>query len=565
MLNRKLKLAIFCASVVLPINLSLAQVERLPGVVDKIVQDIAIPNSYSLDDELAEPLGQELTVKKVDNASQVIADLKAVVFEGNTAIDDEELQEIIAKYVNQPLTKGKLAELKYDVKKAYYDEGYILVHAVTKPQKFANGVLKVNVYEAEIGDIEIRGNDLVHGFLLKNIAKRTEAGDVVNAVAAESVIKDINDLYGVGATLVLRPGSKFKTTDFLITMREEDNDNNNNNNNNVGINNYGSDLTGEVVAYGHTEHSNLFKMGEQLKLDLQRSEEDLWTAAVGAVIPTGFRNVNFEASYLHSENDIVGRLSSLQASGETDIYDLGFSSKLINTRKHTLTTKIGFQDRVHESFLSGVTETKDNLDKLYTDVNYSYRGAASVFYGGVRISKGIDAFGSSIKGESGATRNTGDQEVWIIEPTFIALARPFSADGTIKALIRAQATSGTSLSSDLFSVGGYGSIRGFDVSQEAAEMGYVFNLEYSHVVPLDIPRTTIEAGPFVDGGAINNRVSGTLVDTHFYSAGLGLKLEGDYVPTGTTVIRLDWARPIGSYNSTKVSDDTFYFNINQEF
>ena len=41
---------------------------------------------------------------------------------------------------------------------------------------------------------------------------------------------------------------------------------------------------------------------------------------------------------------------------------------------------------------------------------------------------------------------------------------------------RAQLASHTLLSSDLFAVGGYGSIRGFDIAEEAAEAGYVFSL-----------------------------------------------------------------------------------------
>lgn len=144
-------------------------------------------------------------------------------------------------------------------------------------------------------------------------------------------------------------------------------------------------------------------------------------------------------------------------------------------------------------------------------------------------------------------------------------SRPFSTQGTIKALIRGQLSSNTLLSSDLMTAGGYAGIRGFNVAQEAAESGYNFSLEYNHILPFSTDRVEVKAGPFLDGGALYNRVAGSLEDTHFYSTGLGLEVEAKIVPVGDTVLRLDWARPIGSYKSEQVSSDTFYVRLKQEF
>lgn len=560
MLNHKIKIAALCATLIMPASFASAQIQRMPGVADKPFKEVIVPPSHSLDAKQGKPLEDAPQRMSVDDAAKELTTLNAVQFEGSTVIKEQDLQAIAAKYIGQKLTKGKLAELKYEIKKAYYDAGYILVHVVTKPQDISAGVLKVSVYEAEVGNIEVQANNQVHSWLPEQIAKRTKSGNILQEVELESMINDINDLYGAGASLTLRPGEKFKTTDLVVNMRDEDEDHHY-----VGVNNYGSDLTGRTVAYGHVEHSNLLKMGEKFAVDLQHSDEDLWTAAFSAIVPTGLRNINLETSYLHSENDIVGRLKTLNASGETDILDIGFASKVMNTRKHRAVVKVGFQDRRHESFLANVTDTKDNLDKIYGETSYLYRGLSSVFYSAVKLSRGIDAFGSSEKGEANATRLLGDQEAWIFEPSLIFQARPFTPDGTIKTSARAQVSSNTLLSSDLFAIGGYGSVRGFDVAEEAAEAGYVFSLEYNHVLPLNIPKTTVEFGPFFDGGAVDNRVQGSVQDTHFYSVGLGAEISADLVPTGETVLRLDWAHPIGSYNSTTISDDTFYFNLTQRF
>ncbi len=541
------------------VNSAFAQVERLPGVVDKALPDTSIPQSHSLDKAPSSPLEEAPEVKR-NTGNKSITNLKSVVFTGNTVVSTEKLQSVVSKYVGKVLTEADLAELKYDVKKAFYDRGYILVRVVTPPQKFSNGVLNVSIYEAKIGEVTVKEGGALHSGIAKSMSKRTTSGDIVKDTQVESMISDLNDLNDIKASVNLKPGKQLSTTDLDVTLRKENEDVNT-----ASVNNYGSDLTGRVVAGAHLEQSDLLNLGEKFSVDVRRSEEDLWDAGIGLVTPIGFRNLMLETSYLHSENEIGGRLEALKASGESNIANVALSSKLINTRSSVATLRFGFEDRVHESFLANTEDTKDNIRKLYVEQSYLYRAANSVFYGSAKLSRGVDILGASERGESSATRARGNQEAWIFEPLFIANIRPFSENGTIKALVRGQLSSGTLLSSDLFTSGGYGSVRGFEVAQEAAEDGYNFTLEYNHVLPIQVENVTFKAGPFLDGAAISNRVQGSVQDTHLYSAGLGLETTAKLVPVGDTVLRLDWAHPLGTYVSDRVSDDTFYFNLKQNF
>lgn len=561
MLSQKFKIAVFLISIVAPLSSAMAQVERLPGVVDRPVIDTEIPSSHSLDKPKGKSFEDEPEMKKVSGANEVIATLRKVEFKGNTVLSDNALQKVVAGYLNQPLSKGRLAEIKYEVKKAFYDKGYILVRVVTEPQDFSKGVLKISIFEAKAADVNIKYNDSVNPVIADNIAKRVKAGDIIKESGVESMINDLNDLYDVRASMNLSPGKKLSTTNLDVTMKKENEDVHF-----VSIDNYGSKLTGDIVANAHLEHSNLFNLGEKLSLDLRRSEDDLWNVVVGAIAPIGIRNLKLETFYLHSENDIVGRLKNLNASGETDIFSLAVSSKLLNTRTHRVVLRTGLETREHKSYLSNVLDTKDNLAKLFLDASYLYRSAESVYYAGAKISKGIDAFDASSKGDVSATRALGEPDAIIFEPVFLVQRRMFGGDGTAQALIQGQLSTNTLLSSDLIIVGGYGSVRGFNVAQGAAEAGYTFSLEYDHVLPVNISDDlTFKAGPFLDGGALYNRVQGSVQDTHLYSAGLGFEAEANIVPAGSTTLRMDWAHPIGSYNATTVSDDTFYISVKQKF
>lgn len=559
MLNREIRTVCFIVGLFVPLA-SMAQVARMPGVVDKKIPEVEIPKSKSLDAAPAQPLEQAPEVKKVANPKQSIATLKSVVFKGNTVVKEGALQKVVSKYLDKKITAGDLAELKYEVKKVYYDKGYILVRVVTEPQDFSNGVLKVSIYEAKVGEVIVSKNDVINQWTANKIASVNKTGEILREDHVESMISDLNDLSNVKASVNLRPGKKFSETDLYVNI-----DKTKENVNVIGVNNYGSPYTGEIVTSAHLEQGNLLKMGEKLSLDVHRSNEDLWDVGVSASAPIGFRGVTFEANYLHSENEIGDNLEALKASGRTDSFSFALSDKLINTRNRQVAVSFGYENRVHESFLSDISDTKDNIRKLFTEASYLQRFNNSVYYGSLKLSKGIDAFGASQKGEFSSSRVMGDQEAWILQPTLLANLRPFGENGTIKAFIVGQAASEALLSSDLFAIGGYGSVRGFDVSQEVGEAGYSFTLEYNHRLPINVNKVTFKAGPFIDGGAVNSRVARTVQDTHLYSAGLGLEAVAKIVPVGDTTLRLDWAHPVGSYRATNVSDDTFYINLKQAF
>ncbi|MCE3232911.1 MAG: hypothetical protein K0R98_1168, partial [Rickettsiaceae bacterium] len=355
-------------------------------------------------------------------------------------------------------------------------------------------------------------------------------------------------------------GKKFSETDLYVNI-----DKTKENRNYVGVNNYGSPYTGKVVASAHLEQGNLLKLGEKIALDVHRSNEELWDVGVSTSVPIGFRGVTFDAAYLHSENEIGHRLELLKASGKTDSYSLALSDKLVNTRNRQVGVSFGYESRVHESFLADIQDSKDNLRKLFGETSYLQRFNNGVFYTSAKLSKGIDAFGASQKGEFFATRAMGDQEAWILQPTLLVNWRPLSDNGTIKIFSTAQVASEALLSSDLFAIGGYGSVRGFDVSQEVGEAGYNFTLQYDHVLPIKVNKVTFKAGPFIDGGAVNARVARTVQDTHIYSTGLGFEAVSKILPAGDTTVRLDWAHPVGNYTANNVSSDTFYINLKQAF
>ena len=330
MFKKILPTIVIYTNLLLITNPANAQLIRLPGVIDKPTQKTEIPEYQEKTLDVLTALGKVPELEKFADSSLVLSTLKLVEFEGNTVLKDSELQKIANPYLNNPFTKGDLAQLKYELRKAFYDAGYIFVIVTTKPQDISSGNLKFSIYEAKVNQKHFNINHKVNPKIIKAISDQIKSGDVINETKMESMISDIDDLNNLKAFLALKPGQKTATTDLIIDVSQEKEDVQN-----ISIDNYGSELTGEIMISGHFEYGNLFELGEKIYSDVQKSDEDLIGGLIGGIIPLGIKNLNLETSYLQQSYELGGEFKDLRSSGQTKIYDIAISSKLKNTKNNS--------------------------------------------------------------------------------------------------------------------------------------------------------------------------------------------------------------------------------------
>lgn len=79
--------------------------------------------------------------------------------EGSTVFTPEQLSEAVAKYVNQPITIVQLFEARNAITQLYFNAGYVTSGALIPPQRFADGVVRIDVVEGQLEDIQIRRDD----------------------------------------------------------------------------------------------------------------------------------------------------------------------------------------------------------------------------------------------------------------------------------------------------------------------------------------------------------------------------------------------------------------------
>lgn len=528
----------------------------LPGVVDR--PPVELPPVLS-GDRVEVPVALPAPLPPVAAEGEPVATLTRISFGGTLMLEEWQLQAVAAPYLNRPISGGDIARLKYDLTSLYFKKGYVLVKVTTPPQNLSDGVLQVVVIAGRIGDISV-SNDVLNPAIANSRLGALHSGDVFNERSVESALQDIDDLNNIDSSVSLRPGSETGTTDLDVKIRKADP------NQDVQIftlDNYGSNFTGETVARLSLQKSNLLGIGETFGITGRKSEDDFWAVQGEAMFPLPLRNLQLELDYLKSDNSIGDVFSTLDSDGESEVYQVALSSALINQRQRKLVIRGGLERGKYESTLASFPDTSDTITKLYGEASYSMRMARLVLFFSVRANKGVGALGADGEGEADASRLQGNPHAWALESLLYTNYRLTDRD-FIQAIVQSQQSDSTLLSSDLFTIGGYGSVRGYEPAQSTGDSGVSLNVDLYR--QFDMPEQWYaQAGPFVDYGYVHNRVEDSTLENNLWSAGIGAEFNYRHSQKLTSKLRLDWAFPLAHKDLPFVDDNTFYARFTQLF
>ncbi|MEE8575059.1 MAG: ShlB/FhaC/HecB family hemolysin secretion/activation protein [Thermodesulfobacteriota bacterium] len=531
-------------------------VERLPGVVDR--PPVELPAEVKRPVEIKPEKMPEVTPFDTGTAGSV--KINEVIFSGDLVFSESVLQGIAKPFIKKPVSPDDITRLKYALLKRYYDKGYVLVKVTTPPQNISSGTLKIIVYAGKIGNIETQNNRLRKYLVRSHFTNRLKKGEVFNERRVETAVKNVDDLGRLKANLNLKPGETFGTTDLLlVTEKERDQFFE------ITADNYGSRLTGKAQLAANLRLSNFLKFGESISGTYRWSEEGLQSYSSEASLPIGIGNLRLEGNYLYSENDIEGRLAALDAAGITRKAGAAISGKFTNSSKRQILMRVGGEIRRHESFLGGMLETRDDITRAYVEGSILTRYRPLVIYLDGIVSKGFDALGSDIQGEADASTMMGHPKAWRFNGrAYASLAFTRSTYFSVNA--QGQLASTHLLASDQFSLGGYGSVRGFRVAKESGEEGVQITTELSQSFSLH-PNARVSIIPFFDYGAVKSRTAGMVVDDKLYSLGVGAEVVMKLFRHTNTTARFDWGRPIRrkTYKDRTVDHNIFYIRVTQNY
>jgi hemolysin activation/secretion protein len=149
------------------------------------------------------------------------------------------LHALVAEAEGKKLVIATLYKLVGRITDYYHSHGYPLARAVIPAQTISNGVVHVQVYEAEYGKIELNNSSRVKSLLLAKTLSSLQPGDVIAQAKLDRALLLLSDIPGVVVNSTLKPGEAVGTSDLQVTTSPSKRVYGN-----VVLDNYGNGYTG---------------------------------------------------------------------------------------------------------------------------------------------------------------------------------------------------------------------------------------------------------------------------------------------------------------------------------
>lgn len=289
--------------------------------------------------------------------------------------DEEDLAKLVELVAQTDFERGwitieQLDAIALTVTEYYRERGFILATAFVPEQEVADGVIRLNVLEGRLGEVEV-SNELIFSPETIKAAFANELGEPVTEERIEGALRRINDLPGVRVRGSFSPGENVGETRLTLGVLDEQAWSSS-----VLIDNHGSETTGEIRMYGTTEWNNLFNKGHRLVAGVLRSEgpDSSLYGQLEYELPFTADHRGTVKMTLNRNEFSVSRLANLPVIvGETDNYGLSASYQVTRSRTRNLALNAGytFKDVVFQVGELTTLSTDEQIETFNVSADYT--------------------------------------------------------------------------------------------------------------------------------------------------------------------------------------------------
>mgnify|MGYP001958619607 FL=1 len=496
-----------------------AQTETLENSLRK-----SLPQEFPTEPKGPEVIDKTRPTRKAPAAAPTFF-LKKIKLRGNSVLSDESLMPLVDLGEGKDVNLKMLNDMADKISAFYASEGYLLARAFIPKQEIKDNTAVITIYEGRINKVIVQGNEKLSKKSFKKRMRVVQNKLAIKEQTLERVLLELNEIMGVEATTVLKPGEVPGTSDLVLNITESkpytisfDSDN------------FGSRYTGPDRAGLSMTYSNIFGLGDQFAARWTRSEfgyESLWknssfqqhSITSFYSFPINVYGTRITLNHTFLENELGDALQYLRAGGTATTYGLEVSQLIHKSRTASFSARTRLDMKHFENEAEEVNTSKDNL----MNVSLGFAGNRSdSFLGRTFFDLNLE-MGLREKDSNRAlvSRKGGRGDIFTtrIKLTRLQSAKIFDSYFTLN--FQGQYNFHRALSSYLFGIGGAGSVRAYPLSAYQGDHGYNASAEYT--VPS--PWKMLSLTSFVEHGQIYIRArrSGE-VNQHITSAGGGLKL-----------------------------------------
>lgn len=477
--------------------------------------------------------------------------LREVEVLGNTVLQDE-IDAIARQLENREITFADLLQLRADITQLYIDNGFITSGAfLPNNQDLTNGVVQIQVLEGTLEAIEIVGLQRLRKQYVRSRVK-LGASTPLNQQSLEDSLRllqldpllqtvDAELIAGTGAGQNILLLELVEAPAFSAT---------------VSADNYRPPSVGSLQGQVRVAHNNVLGGGDRAEAAFSLSEgSTLYNLDYTVPITPQGGTVSF--SYDNSNSQIVeSDFRDLDIRSTTETVSVGVRQPILRSAETEVGLGLAVDLRRNRTSLRGrpfpFSEGSEDGASNVTAVRFSQdwvkRDVRRVVSARSQFSLGIDAFDATVNdtGTDGTFFSWLGQFQWVeqVSPKVLLVNQ-----------VNAQLTPNSLLPIERFSMGGVGSVRGYEANQIVADNGVTASVE-ALVSLTDTPNELLLT-PFLEAGTAWNTGGEALADSTLASVGVGLR----WAATSNLQLRADYGVPLidvaGRGNSLQSSGFTF--------
>ncbi len=412
------------------------------------------------------------------------------IYDRGSAPDTDDVDRLVAMIQKNDAQRGWITVEQLDaialaVTEYYRERGFILATAFVPEQEVVDRVIRVNVLEGRMGDVQVANNQIFEDKVIAS-AFSEEIGSAVTEERVESALRRINDLPGVRVRGSFSPGDNVGETRLNLNVLEERSWTSG-----VIVDNHGSETTGEGRIFATTEWVNLFNKGHQLAVGILQSEgsDSTTFGLVNYQLPVTRNGKGTIAGSISTNEFAVGATAELpEIVGETDNISVTGAYQFMRGRTQSLSAQASytFKDALFQVGQIATLSTDQKIESfaIFSDYTRLWDDQLLLFTGRAGIDQGHIMQGALRDQSTNFTKlllNTSvlkrfEMKNWLTKNTsFFNFVVKLSTQYTEKQLPAVEK----------FSLGGPNGVRAFSISDVSVDSGAYTGFELYFDLPFD--------------------------------------------------------------------------------
>ncbi|MEH1897854.1 MAG: ShlB/FhaC/HecB family hemolysin secretion/activation protein [Nostoc sp.] len=480
---------------------------------------------------------------------------------GSTVFSPKELAKATAEFTKRPISLTEVYQARSKITDLYVRNGYITSGAYIPPQTIQSGVVKIQVVEGKLEDIQVTGTRRLNpNYVRSRLAIATSAPLNRQRLLEALQLLQLNPLIQ-NVSAELSAGSRTGSSLLEVKVSEAKTFSSQ-----IVLDNGRSPSVGSFRRRLQLNEANLLGLGDSLGVAYTNTDgSNSFDASY--TLPLNPRNGTLTFNYgTTSSNVIEPPFNVLDIESASRYYEVTFRQPIVQTPTQEFALGLTASRRESEASYSPLGEqlpfpglgadeqgrTKVSAFRFFQE--WTSRNSRQVIALRSQFSLGIDVLNPTIN------QNAPDGRffAWQGQAQWIRLLAP---ETLLLLRLNTQLASRTLLPLEQFGLGGQDSIRGYRQDYLLTDNGTFVSAEVQ-VPILRLPQidSTLQVVPFADFG-IGWNSSGRENPNHNTLAAVGLGLR--WTQGDRFTVRLDWGVPLISVDSNDrtLQENGLYFSL----